>query len=144
MNFEEIIEKDGYLIYTNVGISMMPTIREGKDLLVIEKIKRPLKKYDAVLFTRDNIEGRGHYVLHRIIKVNKDNTYYIQGDHSSHGEIVKRDNIIGILTKIKRENETIDCYSTKHQIYVRYIWLIYPYRMFKKKLVKLLKKLGIL
>ena len=35
--FEDMIRRDGRLIYTNVGDSMLPLIREGKDLLIIEK-----------------------------------------------------------------------------------------------------------
>jgi len=143
MSFEEIIEKQGFLIYTNVGMSMLPILREGRDLMYIEKIKEPLKKYDAVLFRRDNIKGRGEYVLHRILKVYKNNTYFIIGDSSFHGEVVKKENIIGILKKVKRDQETIDCDSFKYKLFVRYIWFIYPLRYFKRMIVKLINKLGL-
>ena len=63
--FEEIIERDGMLIYTNKGDSMMPLIKEGRDLLVIEKTNGRLKRFDVPLYKRDT----GQYVLHRIIKV---------------------------------------------------------------------------
>jgi hypothetical protein len=33
--FEEEIEKNGRLVYTNVGDSMRPLIRQGRDLLII-------------------------------------------------------------------------------------------------------------
>ena len=35
--FEDILAKNGRLVYTNVGVSMLPLIREGRDILVIEK-----------------------------------------------------------------------------------------------------------
>ena len=35
--FEEELERTGKLIYTNVGDSMMPLIRQDRDLLIIEK-----------------------------------------------------------------------------------------------------------
>ena len=66
-NFEEILARDGRLFYTNVGDSMMPLIKQGRDLLVIEKTAGKLKKYDIPLYKRDN----GQYVLHRILKVRK-------------------------------------------------------------------------
>ena len=63
--FEEIIERDGRLIYTNKGDSMMPLIKEGRDLLVIEKTNGRLKRFDVPLYKRDT----GQYVLHRIVAV---------------------------------------------------------------------------
>lgn len=74
--FEEEISHTGKLIYTNVGDSMMPLIRQNRDLLIIEKVSGRLKKYDVPLYKRDS----GQYVLHRIIKVHKDD-YVICGDN---------------------------------------------------------------
>lgn len=66
--FEEQIRKHGYLVYRNVGDSMLPILRQGKDLMVISrKPEDRLKKYDVPLYKRDN----GQYVLHRILKVRK-------------------------------------------------------------------------
>ena len=74
--FEKIIEKDGKLIYTNRGDSMMPLIKEGRDLIIIEKPVGRLKKYDVPLYKRDS----GQYVLHRVLKV-RDDDYVICGDN---------------------------------------------------------------
>lgn len=50
-SFEEMLDRNGYLAYTNVGVSMMPLLRQGKDVMEIRK-KGPerCKKYDAVLY----------------------------------------------------------------------------------------------
>ena len=61
--FEEEINKTGKLIYTSVGNSMMPIIRENCDILIIEKVSGRLKKYDIPLYKR----ASGQYVLHRIL-----------------------------------------------------------------------------
>ena len=74
--FEEEIEKNGRLVYTNVGDSMRPLIRQGRDLLIIEKPQGRLRKYDVPLYKRDS----GQYVLHRILKV-RDSDYVICGDN---------------------------------------------------------------
>ena len=80
--FEEQIRKHGYLVYRNVGDSMLPILRQGKDLMVISrKPEDRLKKYDVPLYKRDN----GQYVLHRILKVRK-NDYIICGDNRTHIE----------------------------------------------------------
>ena len=75
-SFEEILEKEGRLIYTNVGTSMLPLIRQGKDLLIIEPPDGRLKKYDIPLYRRDS----GQYVLHRVLKV-REQDYVLCGDH---------------------------------------------------------------
>ena len=74
--FEKEIERTGKLIYTNLGDSMMPIIRQNRDLLIIEKVNGRLKKYDVPLYKRDS----GQYVLHRILKVRK-NDYVMCGDN---------------------------------------------------------------
>lgn len=79
--FEEQLEKNGRLIYTNVGDSMWPLIRQGKDLLVIEPVHGRLRKYDVPLYKRDS----GQYVLHRILEVRRDD-YVICGDNRSRKE----------------------------------------------------------
>ena len=43
-SFEEILARDGRLFYTNIGDSMMPLIKQGRDLLVIEKKNREAEK----------------------------------------------------------------------------------------------------
>ena len=52
--FEEEIRRTGKLIYTNVGDSMLPIIRQGRDLLIISKVEGRLKKYDVPLYKRDS------------------------------------------------------------------------------------------
>jgi len=141
MNFEEIIQKDGFIVYTNVGVSMMPLIRENKDLIYIKKIEEPLKFFDAVLFKRPNVVGRGQCVLHRILKVNKNNTYFIMGDNDFRGEIVKQENIIGILSSIKRQNKEIKCDNSLYKLFI-YIWyLIFPLRAVLRLIKKVIRKL---
>ncbi|MBO5459461.1 MAG: S24/S26 family peptidase, partial [Lachnospira sp.] len=74
--FESELDKHGFLIYTNVGDSMMPLLRQHHDLIVIKKTTGRLKKYDVPLYKRDS----GQYVLHRILNVRK-NDYVICGDN---------------------------------------------------------------
>ena len=35
--FEEVINRDGRLVFTNAGTSMRPLIKQGRDVLIIEK-----------------------------------------------------------------------------------------------------------
>lgn len=133
MTFEEVIQTTGKLVYTNVGISMMPLIRQGKDVMVIERIEKPLQVNDAVLFIRPGITGRGKYVLHRIRRINGDGTYYIIGDNCISGETVAEESIIGILTQVQRGQRTIGCTDRSYVAFVKIWWFLYPLRVVLKR-----------
>ena len=116
-SFEEILERDGRLIYSSVGDSMLPMIRQGRDLLVIEKPKGRLKKYDIPLYKRDN----GRYVLHRVLKV-RDEDYVICGDNRWHCETGITDRqIIGVLTAVIRKGREIPLSGWRYRLYV-FLW----------------------
>jgi hypothetical protein len=63
--FEEELARTGWLAYTNVGVSMLPLVREGRDVIVIER-RNPadVRRYDTVLSSAPR-SGAGRYVLHR-------------------------------------------------------------------------------
>jgi len=125
VSFEEELDRKGSIVFTNKGVSMMPLLREDRDLMVIEK-KGPerCKKYDAVLFKRRN----GQYVLHRILKV-REKDYYIAGDNCRSGEYVTDDQILGIMTQVVRDGKTITPEDPNYQRYV-HLWCdVYPLRM---------------
>ena len=83
--FEEELDTYGRIIFTNRGLSMLPLLRQNRDVLVIDKRgEERMKKYDAVLFRRDS----GQYILHRILKL-LDGGYYIVGDNCITGEYVR-------------------------------------------------------
>ncbi len=121
--FEEILERDGRLVYTSVGYSMRPFIRSGEDLLIIEKPSGRLKKYDVPLYRRDS----GQYVLHRILKV-REKDYVICGDNCRVREYGITDrHILGVLTGIVRNGETISvqdpAYLRKVHLWCDFFWI---------------------
>ena len=123
MTFEEEIERRGNLVYRNVGDSMMPLLRQGKDLLVVvRKPKERLKRYDVPLYKRDN----GQYVLHRILKVRK-NDYVLCGDNRWQREYGITDrHIIGVLSAVIRDGKEISVSDYRYQIYV-HLWCDFFY-----------------
>ena len=134
--FEDVIERDGRLIYTNVGDSMRPLIRQDRDILIIEKYEGRLKKYDVPLYKRDS----GQYVLHRILKVRRDD-YVICGDNRSHSETGITDrHIIGVLTGIIRNGKMLSLKSLKYRLYV-HLWCdFFPIRAFIIRVRNFLKR----
>lgn len=120
--FEEEIQRNGKLVYTNVGDSMNPLIRQGRDLLVISKANDRLKKYDVPLYKRDS----GQYVLHRILKVRKED-YVTCGDNRWQKEYGITDrHILGVLTAVVRNGKEIPVTDKKYRLYV-HLWCDFFY-----------------
>ena len=136
--FEEELNRTGHLIYTNVGDSMLPLIRQGHDLLVIEKTHGArLNKYDIPLYRRDS----GQYVLHRILKV-RENDYVICGDNRYNKEYGITDrHIIGVLIKVIRDGKELDFRSFRYRAYV-FLWCgLFPVRTFVLRIKHYIKRL---
>ena len=126
-DFRSELKRHGKIIYTNVGDSMTPLIRQGRDVLIISKKPNGrLKKYDIPLYQRDS----GQYVLHRILKVRKKD-YVICGDNRWHTETGITDkHIIGVLTGIIRNGQEISLSSLNYKIYT-HLWCdFFPIRSF--------------
>lgn len=116
-SFEQQLAQHGSLVYTNVGDSMEPLIRQGRDLIVVEPPKGRLNKYDIPLYKRDN----GQYVLHRVLKVRNED-YVICGDNRWVREYGITDrHIIGVLTAVVRDGKTIPVSDSRYRIYT-HLW----------------------
>lgn len=115
--FEEELRQQGYCTYFNVGTSMMPLLRQRKDLIHLVKSQGRLKKYDVPLFKR----GNGQYVLHRVVRVEPD-SYVLCGDNQIYKEKgVTDDQVIGVMEGITRNGRYIPVTSLKYRLYVR-VW----------------------
>lgn len=132
--FEEELKEKGVLVYTNVGTSMRPLIRQGKDVMIIKSFDNccKLKKMDVPLYKREN----GQYVLHRIIKVTKDG-YVIRGDNTYSNEYGVTDSqILGVLSGVIRNGKEISVNSLGYRVY-SYFWL---YTYYIRKVVVWMKR----
>jgi hypothetical protein len=116
--YEEQLALHGRLIYTNVGDSMMPLLRQNRDLMVIERRKPGrCKKYDAVLYRRPD----GKHVMHRILKVRQQD-YVLCGDNRWQRETGVQDSwIIGVLTAVLRDDKEIPVTDWRYRLYV-HLW----------------------
>lgn len=125
-SFEEILAQRGYLVYTNVGSSMMPLLRERQDIIEIRKKESGrCKKYDVVLYRRN-----GQYILHRILRVLPDE-YVIAGDNNSFLDPNVTDaDILGVMKRVIRDGKDITMDNLGYRLYV-HLWCdCYPLRMF--------------
>ena len=99
IKFEEVLEKDNELFFTNVGYSMYPLIRQREDILHIVK-KDTYKKGDIILYKSDI----DHYVLHRILKIKKDKIICAGDYNYFKDKPITNEQILGLLISIKKKD----------------------------------------
>ncbi|MBP5694116.1 MAG: S24/S26 family peptidase [Bacilli bacterium] len=100
--FEEVLEKDGELFFTNIGFSMYPLIKQREDILHIKKSDGNLKKGDIVLYK----SHQDHYVLHRILKLKKDKVICAGDYNHFKDEPISKEAVLGKLVEIKKKDGT--------------------------------------
>ena len=130
--FEEILNKDGRLVYKTRGVSMLPMLHQNRDIVVIVPPEGRLKKYDVALYKRGS-----SYILHRIIGM-QDKEYLIRGDNTYWMEHVSPELVIGVLTGFVRNGKSYTVEDTGYQIYCRFWNAIYPLR----KLLFLMRRIA--
>ena len=128
-SFEEILKKEGKLTYSNVGNSMFPMLRSGRDIFtIVKKSDFRLKENDVALF-----KYNGKYLLHRVICV-CDDSYTMRGDNCINSENnIKDSDVLGVLISFQRNGKR---YSVGDKSYLLYVYLM---RLFEKPRI-ILKK----
>ena len=141
MTYEEYLEQNGEMTYTNRGISMLPLLKQGRDLFTIRKKgAERCQKYDVVLYRRPPES----YVLHRIVAVRPDD-YILLGDNCLNKEtgITDRD-IIGVMTGYVRKGKAHSTDDFGYMLYSRWIVLTYPARrmckLIKSKVLQIIRQ----
>ena len=101
---EQKMKEDSSFSFRACGVSMLPYIRDGKDLVTLGKIKEPLKKNDVVFYRRSS----GQFVLHRIVKIRDDQKFDLCGDHQFRIERgVLPEQMIAKLVRLERDGKQV-------------------------------------
>lgn len=137
---EELLKTSDEVMTRTRGTSMLPLLRQGRDIVIIKKPDFPLKAWDVPLY---RVASKKELVLHRILKVNSDGTYIIRGDNLYFKEHVLEEQIVGVMRAFYREGKYCDCEkSRKYKIYVILNRATYPFRfLWKRKLRPFLGKI---
>ncbi len=137
---EEVIESGGSCKLRVTGYSMTPTLRHLKDSVVlVSPEKRKPQKDEIVFIKRDS----GKHVLHRIRKIIDEDSFVMNGDAQQWTEIVRFDQIIGVVEFFYRGDKLISCDNKKYKIYMK-LWvlckpirpLIFRTRNLARKIIK--------
>lgn len=147
-SFEEMLQEKGFLVYTNVGVSMLPFLRQRRDIIEIRRKDSSIRcnRYDVVLYKQGD-----KYILHRVLKV-RAKDYVICGDNNIWCEYgITDDQILGVLTRVIRDGKSIYPSDWQYRVYV-HLWcdfyhvrvaILYTNRLFRaigRRLKKLVTK----
>ena len=138
ISLDDYINVNGRLIYSGVGTSMMPLLRPGRDLFVIEKNQTGMFKIgDVVLFKRN----AHRYVLHRIV-YKGEGGYVIMGDNCRNAEAgIKENEIVGIMTAYIRNGKMHYVHEPMYRLYSLLMIILLPIRAVINKLISIIKRL---
>lgn len=112
-----MLDNGGTVNFNPKGNSMLPLLHNDGDRVILIK-SDTLKKNDIALYRRPN----GQFVLHRVVKVNKNNTYDFCGDNQSHSENIPTEAIIAKVIKIIRKGKEIDLVNNKMYRAYSFLW----------------------
>ena len=113
-DIEAYLSENGELTYSNKGTSMLPLLKQGRDLFTVKKTDGcGLKKGDVVLFRNKS----GQLVLHRIVK-ELPGGFVMLGDNSVTPETdIKSGDILGVMTSFVRKGKTRTVTDIPYRIY---------------------------
>ena len=135
--YEDEINRSGKITCTCKGISMLPLLRQQRDLFTVEKKQGRYDKYDVVLYKRPPKS----FVLHRVIEV-RENDYVILGDNCITKEYGIRDeDILGVMTSFVKNGKEYSVSQRWYRCYSVMWYKIYPLRKLVKKGKMLCKRI---
>ncbi|MBQ3483703.1 MAG: S24/S26 family peptidase [Clostridia bacterium] len=131
----EVTEAGGEFRLHPRGTSMRPMLREGKDSVVLVRPDTPRKR-EIYLYRR----ASGQFVLHRLLRVEKNGTLTFCGDNQLYLERgIAADALIARVSAYYRGKKRISMASVRQRLYAAlycfwpYRWLRYlPRRMIQK------------
>ena len=136
ISFEDYLARFGSLTYKNKGTSMMPLLRQDRDLFtVVRKSRDRCRKYDIVLY-----KDKDEYILHRIIKVVPDG-YIIRGDNTYRKEFRSDNQILGVVTGVIRDGKEISVTDPGYRLYSVLRNVSYPFRFLLMKIRRVAARL---
>lgn len=132
--------KVGSVTFKVTGISMQPMVYNRRDTVTIVSPPKQLKKGDLPFYRTDD----GQFLLHRVIKINKDGSYDCRGDNRWESEKgIRQDQIIGIVTEFTRNNKKYSVFAPIYRVYVALWPLLHHFKKyysilnaFKKNVIK--------
>lgn len=133
---EEGIKNGGQYRFYPRGVSMLPLIRQGVDSVVLCAVS-DIKKYDIILYTRDD----GTFVLHRVVGL-RDGKYDLCGDNQCFVEKgIRLDQVKAIVSGLYRDDNYVSKDDPQYTKYVINRVKTIPIRRLKARIKSLILKI---
>ena len=116
-DYKQQINKLGVFAFVPKGVSMWPTLKSGRQSIILLPKKERLKVMDIAFYARENDTP----VLHRIVEVKEDG-YVFCGDSLKEREFVKEDAVFAYMAGFYRGKkyvsaQTEDFYAQSCKLY---------------------------
>ena len=122
---EEILAGGGEFRMYPRGKSMLPLIVQDRDSVVLRRNKdSTAKKHDIVFYRRKS----GQFVLHRVMKIEKDGSYTMCGDNQTVLEKgIGKEQIIGYVSRLYKGKKERNIRSLSYRLYI-FFYCFMPFR----------------
>ncbi len=129
------LQSGGEVTFTVTGYSMQPMLYNKRDAVTLKKPTDKILKNDVIFYRRDD----GQFVLHRVIKCQKDGKFTCRGDNQWEKEFdLRYDQIIGVVTDFMRNGKAV---NVKKSVGYRFYYSIWPVAHHFKPLYKYVRKI---
>lgn len=130
---QELLAGGSTVQLTVTGISMCPMLMHRRDQVELTLSSSKLQRYAIPLYQRED----GSFILHRIVKVEKDGTYTCAGDGQTILETgVKQEQIIAVVCSFIRKGKKISCSNKGYQVYAKVWTTLFPIRPILLQIMK--------
>lgn len=133
---EEVLGSGGEFRLHPRGSSMLPLIVQGRDWVVLaRRVDNTVRRNDIAFYRRDN----GQFVLHRVMRVEKDGTYTMCGDHQCYLEQgIRQEQVIGYVKELHRNDKKVSFRSLRYRLYTTF----WNWMLFRRGCFYLKRKIG--
>lgn len=120
---EEALKRGDSISFCSHGNSMKPFIQNGTQTVTLSPISSELKKNDVIFYRRKS----GNFVLHRIIRIEKDGSFTLCGDNQGFLEKgIQKDQILAKMTALEKNGKQIALESLPAKFHI----VLLPLRRF--------------
>ena len=107
------------------GSSMLPMLRQGRDVVRLIPAEDPPGNGAIILYCREN----GQYVLHRLIRKERGGMYLCCGDNQWERELVSWEQVIAVADGLWRGGRWVDLKTDRRFLCYQRLWTnLFPVR----------------
>lgn len=120
LSIEALLREGKTVKFHPTGTSMFPLFYKPGDYVIVEPVKRRIKKYDVCVYRREN----GPLIIHRVYRVKPEGLYFV-GDRQQEIEgPLPKTVVSGIMAAFTRNGREHGVHSFFYFFYSR-MWMLF-------------------